>query len=238
MIDINEKLIFEDLKTKIHKIKNNIFIKEILIKDIFINSESDLSEGLKKCIHDKYSDIDITLNIKDNNCIQLKDIGIVNEEILGIKLEVTESNCVIRMIQKNGIRYDIILFGADNQKIEKEINVLEKADMFVAILALGKLMRKDYLISAHLAHMLCMESLVDQMKTRDIEYNTNFHRYGYKEKLNYFNTYKNIENKYCNSDDKFYNHISKLLISGIENIKSISDEDKKNFYEIWDFYLK
>ena len=238
MIDINEKLIYEDLKSKIQRIRNNIFIKEILIKDIFINSESDLLEGIKKCIHDKYSDIDITLNIKDNNCIQLKDIGIVNEEILGIKLEVTESNCVIRMIQKNGIRYDIILFGADNQKIENEINVIEKADMFVAILALGKLMRKDYLISAHLAHMLCMESLVDQMKARDVEYNTNFHRYGYREDLNYFNTYKKLENKYCDSDDIVYNHISKLLISGVENIKEISDADKKKFYEIWDFYLK
>lgn len=238
MIDINEKLINEDLKSKIYKIKDNIFIKEILIKDIFINTEQDILEGLKKCIHDKYSDIDITLNIKDNNCIQLKDIGIVNEEILGIKLEVTERNCVIRMIQKNGIRYDIILFGADNKKIEKEINILGKSDMFVAILALGKLMRNDYLISAHLAHMLCMNSLVEQMEARDVTYNTNFHRYGYRENLNYFNTYKNIENKYCNSDDKVYNHISKLLMSGIENIKSMSNTDKKNFYEIWDFYLK
>ena len=86
-------------------------------------------------------------------------------------------------------------------------------EMFIAILSLGKLMRNDYLISAHLAHMICMNSLVEQMVDRDIQYNTNFHRYGYMESLNYYNTYNSTKNKYCNSKNNEYNHISKLLIS-------------------------
>lgn len=238
MININREIINVDLKNKIQTINNNSFTSEILIKDILIANESDILKGIKKCIHDKYSDIDITVNIKDNFSLQLKNLGIVKEEILGIKLEIVEGNCVIRLVQKNGIRYDIIISGGNNKEVEDEIKMINKSEMFVAILSLGKLMRNDYLISAHLAHMLCMDSLVEQMIERDLEFNTNFHRYGYKECLNYYDTYKNINNNYCNTDSEIYNHISKLLISGIENIKSISNEEKKIFYEIWDFYLK
>ena len=170
--------------------------------------------------------------------MNLKDIGIIKENILGIKFEKVEDNFVIRIVQKNGIRYDIVLSGINSFQLENEINMLKKSETFVAILALGKLMREDYLISAHLAHILCMNSLVEQMVERDLKYNTNFHRYGYKEKLKYYDTYRSINNIYCNSNNEVYNHIAKLLISGIENIKSISNEEKKIFYEIWDFYIK
>ena len=47
--------------------------------------------------------------------------------------------------------------------------------------ALGKLLRRDYLIADHLAHMLIMEGLVLQMEMRDAKYGTNIHRYGYGE---------------------------------------------------------
>lgn len=238
MININEKKMYEDLNKKIKTIQSNKSVKEILVKDILINNIQDISKGLKKCIHDKYSDIDITIFVKDNFMLKLNDIGILKEDILGIKLEKATTNCVVRVVQKNGIRYDIILFGINSLELENEINLLEKSETFVAILALGKLMREDYLISAHLAHMLCMNSLVEQMENRDLEYNTNFHRYGYKENLNYYDTYKSIKNKYCNLDNEVHNHIAKLLISGIENIENISKEEKKIFYEIWDFYLK
>ena len=238
MININKETIYKDLIKKITKIQSNKLITEISIKDILINNEQDIEKGLEKCIHDKYSDVDIVIKAKDDLKIQLKDIGIVKDNILGIKLEKNDSNIVIRMIQKDGIRYDIVIFNTNVREIENEINMINKSEMFIAILSLGKLMRNDYLISAHLAHMLCMNSLVEQMVDRDIQYNTNFHRYGYMESLNYYNTYNSTKNKYCNSKNNEYNHISKLLISGIENIKSISDDDKKIFYEIWDFYLK
>jgi hypothetical protein len=56
---------------------------------------------------------------------------------------------------------------------------------FVQIQALGKLYRKDYLISCHLANMNCNETLVMQMVLRDLKYGTNHHRYGYAEELEY-----------------------------------------------------
>ena len=227
----------KDLTEKIKIIKSNNIANEIIIEDILIENDIDIDKALEKCIHDKYSDIDIKIKIKDNISFRLKDLGIKDDNILGIKLEKSDSNCVIRLIQKDGIRYDIILFGADIDTIENEINMIKKTEMFIAVLSLGKLMRDDYLISVHLAHMLCMRSLVNQMDERDIVYKTNFHRYGYKEDLDYYNTYINLNNKYCNSDNGTYNHISKLLISGVENLKNISDEDKNIFYQIWDFYL-
>ena len=237
MINGNETIMYNDLVGKMKKLQSNKLIKEISIKDILINSDSDIKKGLKECIHDKYSDVDITIFGDNYPIIQLKDINILDEEILGIKLEKKEDNFVIRLVQKNGLRYDIIFFNTNVEEIEKEINDINKSEMFIAIQALGKLMRKDYLISSHLAHMICMDSLVEQMVERDIKYNTNFHRYGYEEKLNYYETYKKIENKYCNTENNTYNHIAKLLISGIENLKTISSDDKNNFYEIWDFYL-
>ena len=237
MININKELIYKDLIIKIKTIQSNKIASKIEIKDILINNMHEIENAIEKCIHDKYSDIDIQITIKNGLNIHIRDLGIENENILGIKLEKNNDCYVIRMVQQDGIRYDIILYNANIQSIENEINMINKAELFIAILSLGKLMRNDYLISAHLAHMLCMNSLVEQMIDRDIKYDTNFHRYGYKENLNYYNTYKSTQNKYCNSNNDIYNHIAKLLISGIENIKNISDDDKKIFYEIWDFYL-
>ncbi|NCB93615.1 MAG: hypothetical protein EOM40_13820 [Clostridia bacterium] len=56
---------------------------------------------------------------------------------------------------------------------------------FVQIQALGKLYRDDYLIGDHLANMNVNETLVQQMVLRDLQYETNHHRYGYKEELQY-----------------------------------------------------
>ena len=58
---------------------------------------------------------------------------------------------------------------------------------FVQIQALGKLYRKDFLISNHLANMNLNETLVQQMVLRDMEHGTNHHRYGYVEKIAYMN---------------------------------------------------
>ena len=237
MININEKMMLNDLTSKIKIIKSNSYIDQINIKDITIQSEKDLSDALEKCIHDKYSDIDILIKCSNNANVKLENLGISKKTILGIKLEENEDSYVVRLVQKNGIRYDIVLFDIDPENLKIEIDEVKKEELFIAILALGKLMRKDYLISAHLAHLLCMETLVHQMKERDLKYNTNFHRYGYREKLKYLTTYKNVSNTYLTNDET-YNHIAKLLISGIENSPNISDDDKRTFYEIWNDYIK
>lgn len=56
---------------------------------------------------------------------------------------------------------------------------------FVLIQALGKLYRKDFLISNHLANVSINETLVQQMVLRDIQYGTNHHRYGNEEENAY-----------------------------------------------------
>lgn len=89
-------------------------------------------------------------------------------------------NKMYRMIFRDGMRYD---FGfefeyADHLKLDlgKQPDADEENDhwptdntnrfRFIQIQALGKLYRKDYLISSHLANMNCNETLVMQMVLR------------------------------------------------------------------------
>jgi len=124
---------------------------------------------------------------------------------------------------------------------------LEKVDWFwfVAIQALGKLMRKDYLISAHLAHTLIMEVLVAQMVVRDNQYNINFHRYGYSEKLEYLEVDVIGANEFKVSKDETYNHIVELLYQGIMSYDKMAFQLNSNyrsrcetFLEIWKSYIQ
>jgi hypothetical protein len=124
---------------------------------------------------------------------------------------------------------------------------LEKADWFwfVAIQALGKLMRKDYLISSHLAHTLIMEVLVVQMVMRDNQYNTNFHRYGYSEKLEYLEVDVIGANEFKVSRDETYNHIVELLYQAIMSYDKMILQLNSNyisrceiFLEIWKSYIQ
>jgi hypothetical protein len=123
---------------------------------------------------------------------------------------------------------------------------LEKVDWFwfVAIQALGKLMRRDYLISSHLAHTLIMEGLVTQMIMRDNQYNTNFHRYGYSEKLEYLSVELTPLNEFKIAGDETYNYITELLYQAVTSydklILQLNDSYKSRleiFLEIWKSYI-
>lgn len=117
---------------------------------------------------------------------------------------------MFRVIMKNGIRFDIGFYILENNSVQiyqipkvlkEEIKDdgkycqrwdLRKADTFwfTQIHALAKLMRGDYLIADHLANIQLNETLVAQMIERDNCYGTNFHRYGYKENLDYLGVAK------------------------------------------------
>ena len=142
-----------------------------------------------------------------------------------------------RIVFKDGIRYD---FGFEFQYGDKYIPVelqeepkrysnpawsINKVDefWFVMVQALGKLYRKDYLISAHLANINVNETLVQQMVLRDIEYGTNHHRYGYSEELNY-RKYEG-ENPFLTGDDTFDGIACKLYAAA-----KAYDELTKEFY--------
>lgn len=112
---------------------------------------------------------------------------------------------------------------------------------FVQIQALAKLYRKDYLISDHLANMNLNETLVQQMVLRDLEYGTNFHRYGYAEELEY----KKISFHECpyKKKDSTFNQIAwKLYAAAIAYDRLMKafypteSEKLQMFLAIWECY--
>jgi hypothetical protein len=171
----------------------------------------------------------------------------------------------MRICLKNGVRIDFFCFCRCDElapllpseqttmvePAKENVNFsanwdLEKADWFwfVAIQALGKLMRRDYLISSHLAHTLIMEGLVAQMVMRDNQYSTNFHRYGYSEKLEYLSVELTPSNEFKISGDGTYNYITELLYQAAASydklILQLSDgyvSRLEIFLEIWKSYM-
>ncbi len=123
---------------------------------------------------------------------------------------------------------------------------LDKANSFwfTSILALSKLLRHDYLISDHLSHMLLMECLVLQMLDRDNLYQTNFHRYGYAEQIEYRNINVSHYEKYLTNQDDTYNHIVQNLCRAVicyddlaANSNALYQKRSNLFFDIWDSYL-
>ena len=112
---------------------------------------------------------------------------------------------------------------------------------FVQIQALGKLYRKDYLISSHLANMNCNETLVMQMVLRDIKYDTNHHRYGYSEELEYVKYLGKSPYKTDDTFNRISEHIYAAVLAYDRLVKEFYPEYKERssiLFEIWDYYHK
>ncbi|MDO4337181.1 MAG: hypothetical protein Q4C91_03730 [Eubacteriales bacterium] len=135
--------------------------------------------------------------------------------------------------------------GVHENAVKRNGNVClaqEKADSFwfIAVQALTKLLRRDYLIADHLSHMLLMEGLVLQMEERDKKYGTNFHRYGYAEELAYRTVSLAGYEKYLQGGDENYRYIAANLIRAAVSYDRLASEAdnhyvirKENFFEIW-----
>ena len=171
---------------------------------------------------------------------------------------------VLRICLKSGFRMDLICFTRCDENtaplpkedLRSRIQVhrpqnfwpdwdLDKADSFwfVSIQALVKLLRKDYLISDHLSHMLLMEGLVIQMQDRDNRYQTDFHRYGYAEQIVYRNVDISNYNKYLTGPDDTYSHIAENLCRAAISYDDLAADanplyEKRShlFFEIWECY--
>ena len=111
---------------------------------------------------------------------------------------------------------------------------------FIQIQALGKLYRRDYLISSHLANMNCNDTLVMQMIMRDLKYGTSHHRYGYSEELEYV---KHLGQAPYRTDDETFNMISdRLYAAALAYDKLVKafypgyQDRSSDFFEIWDWY--
>lgn len=223
-------------------------IAGVKLRDIVIQNdeqkEAMLKEAISKSYHDCYSDSDISIivNLPTDSEVSPKDymehpgrLGITPDRYLGFSKNLNAG--MYRIVFKDGIRYDFgFEFRYDDKykpvELQKEPErysnpdwPIEKVDefWFVMVQALGKLYRKDYLISAHLANINVNETLVQQMILRDMEHGTNHHRYGYCEELAY-RKYEN-ENPFLLGDETFDMIASKLFAAA-----KAYDELAREFY--------
>lgn len=190
-------------------------------------------------------------------------IGLTRENYFGLAFSDGNGGLfqMYRVILKNGIRFDIGFYITEDttvpiyqipQVIKEEIKEegkfwpswdLRKADnfWFVAILSLAKLMRGDYLIADHLANMQINETLLAQMLERDDLYGTNFHRYGYREDLDYKADTKS-EFMFTVKDETYNMIANKILSSAVSYDRLIKrsnplyEERSIIFFEIWKQY--
>lgn len=214
MIEINKEIMYKELIKKIEKIFSLPETYAVTIKDIVIEksqNKSVVEELVKQAValsyHDVLSDVDISVRVRlpRKNGItsvqyvkRLDRYGITRNCYLGLMF--IPENMMYRIILKNGMRYDLGFDFLYDESVDYALDIPDKDSenchekwslddvdrfWFVQIQALAKLYRKDFLIGDHLANLNINETLVQQMVLRDIKYETNFHRYGYEEELEY-----------------------------------------------------
>lgn len=122
--------------------------------------------------------------------------------------------------------------------------VTSDAFWFIAVQALGKLLRRDYLIADHLAHMLIMEGLVWQMEARDAKYGTNIHRYGYGEVPAYQSTDTEAFAFLFNKIEPAGRRTAENLCRAALTYDALTGRDSSNqskheiFFALWSCYLQ
>ncbi len=211
--------------------------------------------------HDCFSDIDLSVKVclpsdgsvtPDQYMKRIDRFGVNRDTALGWCF--VPENKIYRIIFRDGMRYD---FGfefeyADPMKpdLGEQPGAGEQNDnwpadninrfWFVQVQALGKLYRKDYLISSHLANLNCNETLVMQMVLRDLRYGTNHHRYGYAEELEYL---KDLGKAPYRTGDRTFDRIADTLYAAALACDRLAKEfypryeDRSDsFFAIWDCY--
>ena len=239
-------------------------IKGSCVKGVHITRDT-LEDAGKKAFessfHDLYSDVDLSVKVRlpkdglvtpEEYMKRIDRFGVNEDTALGWMF--VPENSVCRIIFKNGMRYDLIFEFeyADDVSLHLEAPaspVEENKDWpidnvnrfwFVQIQALGKLYRKDHLISAHLANSNCNETLVMQMIMRDRQYGTNHHRYGYSEELEYVKDLGKIPYR---SDDPVFNRIADQIYAAalsydrlVKHFYPEYQDRSGAFLEIWNWY--
>lgn len=264
-ITITKEFMYQEVKKILQSLFKLPELENIIIKGVVVASLEDkyaINRAFNNCYHDMYSDVDIEIKIKlnqeeynNNSSIYADCLGRLglDNDILGISHYCTEERGeVIRLCKTNGMRFDLIITAVCTEGIPllPHVNISENLRKtnnfwFIAIQALVKLMRKDYLISSHLAHMLIQEGLILQMIMRDNEKNTNFHRFGYEEELEYLNVINQEEIPLANTSDDTYNYIATLLYSAVKSYDKLSisldnlyKSRFENYLNIWFCYCR
>ena len=239
-------------------------VKNAKVRDILIDRDHLTDAGrraFEKGYHDCYSDIDLAVKVclprnrfvtPEEYMKRIDRFGVTADTALGWAF--VPENSMYRIIFKNGMRYD---FGFEFEYDEGSTLMIEKQKesenenkswlpenihrfWFVQIQALGKLYRKDYLISSHLANMNCNDTLVMQMILRDLEHGTNHHRYGYSEELEYV---KDLGKAPYKRNDTIFNRIADHLYAAALAYDRLArqfypgyQERSSDFLAIWDCY--
>ncbi len=233
------------------------------VKGIVITRETIREAGrqaFEAGFHDIYSDTDLSVKVclPRNGSVTPADymkridrFGVTKDTALGWMF--IPANPMYRIIFKNGMRYDLgFVFedaGEDPLVLEPYIGEEENTDWpidninrfwFIQIQALGKLYRKDYLISSHLANMNCNDTLVMQMILRDLQYGTNHHRYGYSEQLEYT---KDLGKHPFQTEDATFDRIADHLYAAALSYDRLAKHfypdyqaRSDGFFAIWDGY--
>ena len=157
----------------------------------------------------------------------------------------------VRLCLATGYRADIIFEIQWNENVPP-LSACENAPCpspcdafwFIAVQALGKLLRRDYLIADHLAHMLIMEGLVLQMEMRDAKYGTNIHRYGYGEVPAYQNTDTEAFAFLFDKTEPAGRRTAENLCRAALTYNALTGRDSSNesrreiFFALWNCYLQ
>lgn len=262
---INRETVQKELDNFIGRIFMLPEVEYVKIRDVIIEKkeirDEKLQEAMDRSYHNCYSDVDLSIMVK----ISPEDVitpveymkridrfGINKENSLGMYF--VQENSMYRIILKNGMRYDFgFEFEYDNSADmidimpkEEEYNnpnlPIENVNRFwfIQIQALGKLYRKDFLIADHLANVNLNETLVQQMVLRDIKYATNYHRYGYEDKLAYMS---NKQKCPINTENNNFNRIADKIYCAALTYNELTflfyQEYKRrslDFFEIWKCY--
>lgn len=239
-------------------------IISVSVRTIIINRESIETAGKRAFeagFHDCCSDIDLSVKVllpsdgsvtPDMYMKRIDRFGVSTVSALGWFF--VPENRIYRIIFRDGMRYD---FGFEfefaeeaNLDLGKQPSPGEQNDhwpedhinrfWFVQIQALGKLYRKDYLISSHLANMNCNETLVMQMVLRDLKHGTNHHRYGYAEGLEYV---RDLGKAPYRTGDQIFDRIADHLYAAALTCDRLAKQfyphyqnRSAGFFAIWDCY--
>ena len=177
-IDLTKESMEEAFLKYLNEIFDHSEIFSACVKEIVITRET-LEENGRRAFeagfHDVYSDVDLKLKVclpKDGSVTpeeylnRIDRFGIIEETALGWMF--VPINYVCRVVFKNGLRYDVcfefVYEGDDSLDLGSYEGCVDNPEWpfeninrfwFIEVQALGKLYRRDYLISAHLANMNC-----------------------------------------------------------------------------------
>ena len=234
------------------------------VRNIAISRETVKDAGKRAFeagFHDCCSDIDLSVKIRlpsdgsvtpDQYMKRIDRLGINSVTALGWCF--IPENTMYRVIFRDGMRYDLKFEFEYTEGMSLDLGQPPYVDeqneswptdqihrfWFIQIQALGKLYRKDYLISCHLANMNCNETLVMQMILRDLKYGTNHHMYGHAEELAYI---KDLGKAPYRTGDQTFDRIADHLYAAalaydrlVKAFYPTYQNRSDGFFAIWEGY--